>query len=116
MEASSDLERLGTMLSLPAGVTDARWVLERLGEDSFMPGPTDLRLVALLHPGSVLGERDGEQSFTLSTEAAEALLGAAPGNEIRGQAYDASALSTASFRVSTALRAGDAVLVAAISS
>ena len=120
MEASSDLERLRGMLEVPPGVRSARWVVEKLGDGgSFLPGPTDLRLLALLSPFDALaelGEVEGERALVLSAEAASALLGAPLGREVRGQGYDAAKLSSARFRATTALRAGDGVLVAAVSS
>jgi hypothetical protein len=122
MEVSSDLERLSGLLDLPPGVEGARWVVEQLGPTgtSFLPGPTDLQLVALLTPWlaleATLGPPIGELGVILSPAAAEALLGADVGNEVRGAGYDAEPLSCPQFRATAAIRAGDSMLVAAISS
>ncbi len=114
---STDLAELRDLLTLPPGVTGARWIVERLGPDgeSLLPGPTDYQLLALLRPVSALGKAEGERSLTLSAEAAQALLGESAALTVRGQAFDAAALSSSRFRVALALRAGDGVLVAAIS-
>jgi hypothetical protein len=132
MEVSADLERLRSMIAVPPGVSAARWVVERLGNSggSFLPGPTDLRLLALLRPvddngwhefEATLGPAAGECALTLSADVAHALLGTdtpSPDGDITvtGQAYDATKLSSPQFRAATALRAGGGVLVSAVSS
>jgi hypothetical protein len=114
---STDLAQLRELLTLPPGVTAARWIVERLGPDgdSFLPGPTDYQLLALLRPAGVLGPAEGERSLALSAEAAQALLGESAALTVRGRAFDAASLSSSRFRAALALRAGDGVLVSAVS-
>ena len=130
MRMRTDLDGLRELIAIPEGVGASCWVLDAVGGgDSFVPGPTDVHLLALLRPGgaegwealeAVLGPASDDTAVVMPAEAARALLGESPVETgevtVRGRGYDARALSTARFRAGTAVRTGDGVIVSAVSS
>jgi hypothetical protein len=128
VKVGTDLEELRRYLSVPPGVASARFVVEAVAGagDSFLPGPTDTRVYALLRPlvdgkefEQAFGPSQGRQTILISHEAAAALfpdqeLPAGDGDvALSGAGLDASRFGSSFYRAGAALRVGNAVLVSA---
>ena len=129
-QVSADLDVLRGLLPLPPGIQSARWSIDRLGDagTSLLPGPTDLRLIALLVPRADVGwdvilehlvPAVGEQTMILPRGIAAALIDDLPraGDEcveLTGEAYRFSPTDFSRYRPTLALRLPEGLIVSAV--
>ncbi|GAB4190812.1 MAG: hypothetical protein OHK0022_03950 [Roseiflexaceae bacterium] len=124
MPIFTDVDRLGSRINLPAGVTAATWTVVALGSGDSGIGPTDTQLCALISLDEAgwqaLGPAGAPTEVPLSVEVAEAILPPAlrsglpeEGGQLRvsGLAYDAAAFETSLYQPGYAVRLGDQMLV-----
>lgn len=125
----TDLGRLAQLVPLPAGASEARWVVRARGVPSIAPGPTDTELVAfVVYPEARwaqletdLGGARGIEALQLDDSIARAVLptavyatSAAQGDRrrLRGDHYELpTGPSAGNYRGTGALRIGAALVV-----
>ncbi|HEU4325752.1 MAG TPA: hypothetical protein VFS21_21610 [Roseiflexaceae bacterium] len=124
MPIFTDVNRLGSRISLPAGVTAATWTVVALGSGGSGIGPTDTRLCGLLTLDDAgwqaVGSSSSQAEVELTADVADAILPAElrsmftqDGNTLRisAPAYNATVFESSLYHPGYAVRLGDQLLV-----
>lgn len=124
MPIFTDIDRLGSRISLPTGVTAATWTVIALGSGGSGIGPTDTQLYALISLDDTgwqtLGQPGTPTEVALPIGVAEAVLPPALRDtlteqdgqlQVSGQAYDPTRFESSLYQPSYAVRLGQQLLV-----
>ncbi len=124
MPIFTDVDRLGSRINRPVGVTAATWTVVALGSSGSGIGPTDTKLCALISLDDAgwqaLGQPGAPTEVALETAIAEAILPPAlrsslPEQDgrlrIGGPAYSAAAFESSLYHPGYAVRLDDQILV-----
>jgi hypothetical protein len=125
LKVSSDVDKLRKLIAVPAAVHSVRWTAAPVAQrdTSGLPGPSDMRLYALLHmhdPASrdaldlTLGQAISTGQYTVPAEVAAAILDT-PAQPLHGLFREPGDLQTGGlFHIVHVLQLAGAVLVVAI--